>query len=247
MSSAKKTPERKQGTPATKMETSKHSEEGVPGTASRGKPPASETPASVEGLREETLKVVAGRMPLTSDMSVSLVGSSESGKSGHVSTTEGPTNQQARSSVESNRPGKGSAGIERSMSGLEERDSSSLPQEDVEDVGEFLHEWEPQKAIPKIPSLEEDHMLKSPPPDFVLGPEQRLRLHGEIRKKLWQAYRLVSSTTFAEAEQSSKVVEAISRARDELAEKKARQVFEQEHQRKRHDLQSQLEETARQM
>ena len=43
------------------------------------------------------------------------------------------------------------------------------------------------------------------------------------------------------------MVGAVSRAREELAEKKARQVFKGEHQKKRSDLQSQLEETTRQM
>ena len=88
-------------------------------------------------------------------------------------------------------------------------------------------------------------MLKRPRPDFVLGPERWLELHEEIREKLWQAYRLVNPTTFAKAEQSLKVVEAISRAREELAERKAREVFKEEHQRS--DLQGQVEETAQQM
>ena len=90
-------------------------------------------------------------------------------------------------------------------------------------------------------------MLKRPPPDLVLGPEHWLELHKGIQEKLWQAYRLVNPTTFAEAEQSSKVLEAISRAREELAEKKAREVFREEHERKRSDLQRQLEQTARRM
>ena len=90
-------------------------------------------------------------------------------------------------------------------------------------------------------------MLKRPPPDFVLGPEHWIGLHEENREKLWQAYRLANPTIFAEAEQSSKVVETISRARDELAEEKAGEVFKEEHQRRSSDLQSQLEETARRM
>ena len=90
-------------------------------------------------------------------------------------------------------------------------------------------------------------MLKRSPPGFVLGPEHWIGLHEEIWEKIWQVYRLVNPTTFAEAEQYSKVVIAISRAREELAEKKARAVFKEEHQRKRSDFQSRLKETARQL
>ena len=68
-------------------------------------------------------------------------------------------------------------------------------------------------------------MLKRPPPDFFLGPEHWIGLHEEIREKLWQAYRLANPTTFAETEQSTKGVETVSRAWEELAEKKAREVF----------------------
>ena len=241
MSPAKRTSERKKGTPATRKGTSKNSEEGPPDTAERERPTTSETPASVEAInREEALKNATGRMPLTLDVSASLVGSSGSGNMRHAFAAEGTTKQQARGSTESNRPGKGSVSRERSTSG-------SLPHKDVEEFRESLHEWKPQQAVPKIRSFEEDDMLKRPPPDFVLGPEHWLGLHRDIWEKLWQAYRLVNPTTFVEAEQSSKVVEAIPRAREELAEKKARQVFEEEHQRKISDLQNQLEETVRQM
>ena len=58
-------------------------------------------------------------------------------------------------------------------------------------------------------------------------------------------YRLINPTTFAEAEKSTKVVEAIFRDREELAEKQAREIFEDEHEKKRSDLQSRLEEAAR--
>ena len=65
--------------PATRMGMSKNSEERPPDTVEREKPITSETPASVEGKsREGPLKAVTGRMSLTSDMSGSLVGSSES-------------------------------------------------------------------------------------------------------------------------------------------------------------------------
>ena len=43
------------------------------------------------------------------------------------------------------------------------------------------------------------------------------------------------------------MVKAISRARKELTEKKAKEVFESEHEQKRRDLQSRLEEAARRM
>ena len=96
-------------------------------------------------------------------------------------------------------------------------------------------------------SFEEDALLKRPPPDFVLDQEHWLGLHEEIREKLWQVYRLVNATAIAEAEKSTRMVEAISRARKELTEKKAREVFEDEHEQKRSDLQSRLEEAARRM
>ena len=60
-------------------------------------------------------------------------------------------------------------------------------------------------------------------------------------------YRLVNPTTIAETEKSTRMVEAISRARKELAEKKAREVFEDEQEQKRSDLQNRLEEAARRM
>ena len=233
MASAKRTSERKKGVPATRMGTSKNSKEGPPDTAQREKPTTSETPASVEGKsREGTLKAVTAQMPLTSGISASLVGSSESETMGQMSA--------ARVSSESKRPGKGSASRERSSLGLEKRNSAILPQEDV-----GIPTATETKSCPEIPSFEEDDMLKRPPPDFVLGPEHWLGLHEEIREKLWQAYRLVNPTTFAEAEQSSKVAEAISKAREEHAENKAGVIFKEEHQRKRSDLQSQLEGTAR--
>ena len=148
MSSAKRTSERQKNTPATRMGTRMLSEQRPPETASGKKPATSETPSSVEGSKGESAKAVVGRIPLTSEISSILAGSSKSGNLGHMSATEGLATQQSRGSGESNRPGKGSASLERSLSGLEERDSRSLPQEDVEEFREFLHEWKPQ-AVPK--------------------------------------------------------------------------------------------------
>ena len=96
-------------------------------------------------------------------------------------------------------------------------------------------------------SLEEDALLKRPPPGFDLGQEHWLGLHDGIREKLWQVYRLVNPSTMEDAEESSRMVEAISRDRKELSEKKAREVFEREHASKREDLQSRLDEAARQL
>ena len=120
-----------------------------------------------------------------------------------------------------------------------------LQREDAEEFGEFLHEGK-SIAPPTVRSFEEDALLKRPPPDFVLGQEHWLGLHEEIREKLWQVYRLVNPTTIEDAEESTRMVEAISRARKELSEK-AREVFENEHEQKRRDLQSRLEEAARRM
>ena len=68
-------------------------------------------------------------------------------------------------------------------------------------------------------------------------------LHVEIRENLWQAYRLLHPATFEEAKQPSNTIEDISRAKDELVEKKAKKIFEEEHRRKRSGHQNQLEET----
>ena len=202
-------------------------------TAKGGKPMTTQTPSSVE---EDSEKAVTGRMPLTSERSVSLVEGSESLK-GQVSA--------ARGSTESNRPEKGLSARRRSSLGSDDR-LSILQKEDVEEFGEFLHEGK-SVAPPKVRSFEEDALLKRPPPDFVLGQEHWIRLHDEIRENLWQVYRLVNPTTIVEAEESTRMVKAISRARKELAQKKAREVFEDEHELKRSDLQSRLEEAARRM
>ena len=116
----------------------------------------------------------------------------------------------------------------------------------MEEFGEFFDEGK-SVAPPIVRSFEEDALLKRPPPDFVLGQEHWIRLHEEIRGNLWQVYHLVNPTAFAEAEESTRVVEAISRARKELTEKKAREIFEDEHEQKRSELQSRLEEAARRM
>ena len=75
-------------------------------------------------------------------------------------------------------------------------------------------------------SFEEDALLKRAPPDFALGQEHWLGLHVEIREKLWQGYRLVNPTTSTKPEKCTRMMETIYRARKELAEKKAREVFE---------------------
>ena len=218
---------------ATRLSMSTDSEEVPHITAKREKPMTAQTPSSI---KEDSEKAVTGRMPLTSERSVSQVKGSEN-LNGQMSA--------ARGSEESNRPEKGSPARRRPSSGSEDR-LSMLQREDAEEFGEFLHEGK-SVAPPIVRSFEEDALLKRPPPDFVLGQEHRLGLHKEIREKLWQVYRLVNPTTIAEAEKSTRMVEAIFRARKELTEKKAREVFEDEHEQKRSDLQSRLEEAARRM
>ena len=190
-------------------------------------------PSSVQ---EDSDKAVTGRMPLTSERSVSQVEDSGNVK-GQMSATRG--------SAESDRPEKGSPARRRPSSGSEDR-QSMLQREDAEEFGEFLHERR-LVARPTVRSFEEDALLKRPPPDFALGQGHWLGLHEGIRKKLWQVYRLVNPTTIEDAEESTRMVKAISRARKELTEKKAREVFESEHEQKRRDLQSRLEEAARRM
>ena len=151
----------------------------------------------------------------------------------------------ARCSAESNRPEKGSPARRRPSSGSEDR-LSMLQREDAEEFGEFLYEGKSIAPTP-VRSFEEDGLLKRPPPDFILGQEHWLGLHEEIREKLWQVYHLVNPTTIEDAEESTRMVEAISRARKELTAKKAREDFENEHEQKRRDLQSRLEEAARRM
>ena len=64
----------------------------------------------------------------------------------------------------------------------------------------------------------------------------------KIHQKLWQAYRLVNSSIFEEAEQPSKIVETIAPAKDELPKNKAKQqVLEEEYWSTRRVYQEQLE------
>ena len=217
---------------ATRLGMITDSEE-MPQTAKRGEPRTAQTTSSVQ---EDSDKAVTGRMPLTSERLVSQVEGSKNLK-GQMSATRG--------SAESIWPEKGSPAQRRPSSGSENR-LSMLQREDAEKFGEFLHE-EKAVAPPIVRSFEEDALLKRPPPDFILGQEHWLGLHEEIREKLWQVYRLVNPTIIEDAEESTRMVEAISRARKELTEKKAREVFENEHEQKRRDLQSRLEEAARRM
>ena len=186
--------------------------EDVPQTAKGRKPRAAQTLSSVH---EDSEKAVTGRMPLTSERSMSEVEGSKSWK-GQTSA--------ARDSVESNWPKKGSLAWRRPSLGSKDR-LSMLQREDAEEFGEFLHEGK-SVAPPIMRSFEGDALLKRPPPDFVLGQEHWLGSHGEIREKRWQVYRLVNPTTITEAEKLTRMVEAISRTRKELAEKKVTEVFE---------------------
>ena len=189
--------ERKKWMAAARLGTSTDSED-VPQT---------ETPSSVD---EDSQKAVTGRMPLTSEKSVSQVEGSKIEK-GQMSA--------AQDSAEWDRlTRRGPA------SGSEDR-LSTLQREDAEEFGEFFHEG---KAIvpPIVRSFEEGAPLKRPPPDFALGQEHWLGLHVEIREKLWLRYRLVNPTSITEAEECTRMMEAIYRTRKELAEKKAREVFE---------------------
>ena len=100
----------------------------VPQTAKGGKPRTAQTPLSVQ---EDSDKAVTGRMPLTSERSVSHMEGSENLK-GHMSA--------ARGFAESNRPEKGSPARRTPSSGSEHR-LSMLQREDAEGFGEFLHAW----------------------------------------------------------------------------------------------------------
>ena len=150
-----------------------------------------------------------------------------------------------RGSAESDWPEKGSPARRKPSSGSEDR-LSMLQREDAEEFGEFLHEGK-SVAPPIVRSFEEDALLKRPPQDFVLGQEHWLGLHEGIQEKLWQVYRLVNPTSITEAEECTRMVEAISRTRKDLTEKKTREDFESEHVQKRRDLQSRLGEAARRM
>ena len=207
--------------------------EDVPQTAQGGEPITAQTPSSV---LEDIEKALAGRMPWTSEKSASQVEGSKIEK-GQMSA--------ARDSEESDRPKKGSPARRGPASGSENR-LSTLQSEDAEKFGEFFHEGK-AGASPKVTSFEEDTILKRAPPDFALGQEHWLGLHDDIREKRWQVYHLVNPTSITEAEECTRMVEAISKTRKELSEKKAREVFEKKHALKREELQSRLDEAARQL
>ena len=153
--------ERKKGMAAARLGTNTDSED-VPQT---------ETPSSVD---EGSRKAMIGRMPLTSEKSVSQVEGSKIEK-GQMSA--------ARDSAESDRPTRRGP-----ASGSEDR-LSTLQREDAEEFGDFSHEG---KAIepPKVRSFEEDALLKRAPTGFALGQEHWLGLHVEIRENFWLRYRL---------------------------------------------------------
>ena len=94
--------------------------EEVPQTAQGGEPITAQTPSSV---LEDTKKAVTGRMPLTSEKSVSQLEGYKFEK-GQMST--------ARDSAESDRPTR-----RGSASGSEDR-LSTLQKEDAEEFGEFF-------------------------------------------------------------------------------------------------------------
>ena len=162
----KRTSERKKGMAATRLGTSTDNED-VPQTEKGGEPITAQTPSSVH---EDSEKAVTGRMPLTSERSVSQVEGSGNEK-GQISA--------ARGSAESDRPKKGSSARRRPASGSEDR-LSMLQRENAEEFGEFLLEGK-AVAPPIVRSFEEDALLKRSPPDFVLGKEHWLGLHVEIR------------------------------------------------------------------
>ena len=201
---------------AGRVGTSMDSED-VPQTAEGGEPTTAQTPSSVH---EDSRKAGTGRMPLTSEGSVSQVEGSKKLK-GQMSA--------ARDSAESDRPAR-----KRPASGSEDR-LSMLQREDAEEFGP-----------PTVRSFEEDALLKRPPPDFGLGQEHWLGLQVYIREKLWRMYRLDNPLTM-EDEESYRMEEVIARARKERSEKMAREVFEREYASKKEDLQSRPDEAARRM
>ena len=198
---------------AARVGTSMDSED-LRQTAEGGEPTTAQTPSSVQ---EDSRKAMTGRMPLTSEGSVSQVEGSKILK-GQMSV--------ARDSGESDRPAR-----RRTASGSEDR-LSMLQREDAEEFGP-----------PAVRSFEEDALLKRPPPDFGLGQEYWLGLQVYIREKLWRMYRLDNPSTM-EDEEPYRMEEAITRARKERPEKMAREVFEREYASKKEDLQSRLDEAA---
>ena len=183
--------------------------EDVPQTAEGGEHTTAQTPSSVQ---EDSRKAATRRMPLTSEGSVSQVEGSKKLK-GQMSA--------ARNSAGSDRPAR-----RRPASGSEDR----LFILQIEDAEEF--------GPPIVRSFEEGALLKRPPPDFGQGQECWFGLQVYIRERLWLLYHLDNPSTMDD-EESSRMMEAIARGRKKLAEKKAREVFE--------DLQSRLDEAARQL
>ena len=145
-----------------------------------------------------------------------------------------------RDSAESDRPTR-----IRPESGSEDR-LSTLQREDAEEFEEFFHEGK-ASAPPRVRSFEEDARLKRPPPDCELNHEHWLGLHDGTRVKLWRLYSLDNPSTIEDDEESSRMVEAIARARKERLEKRAREDFEREHASKSEDPQNRLDEAARQL
>ena len=118
--------------------------------------------------------------------------------------------------------------------------------EDAEEFGEFFHEGK-ASAPPKVRSFEEDALLKRPPPDYEQSQEHWLDLHDGTREKLWRLYRMDNPSTLEDDEESVRMEEAMARARKERSDKKAREDREREYAVKRVDLQTQLDEAARQL
>ena len=202
--------------------------EDAPQAAEGGEPLTVQTPSSVE---EDVREAGTGRMPLTSD--------------GSGSQVEGPKFEKgqtsaSRDSAESDRPTR-----RRPASGSEER-LSTLQREDAEEFGEFFHEGK-ACAPPKVRSFEEDALLKRPPPDYEQSQEHWLDLHDGTREKLWRLYRMDNPSTLEDDEESVRMEEAMARARKERPDKKAREDLEREHAVKRVDLQTRLDEAARQL
>ena len=201
--------------------------EDVPQTAEGGEPLTAQTPSSVD---EDSRKAGAGHIPLMSEGSGSQVEGSKFEK-GKMSAS--------RDSAESDRPTR-----RRPASGSEDR-LSTLQREDVEEFGEFFHEGK-ASAPPKVRSFEEDALLKRPPPDYELSQEHWLDLHDGTREKLWRLYCMDNPSTLEDDEESFRLEAAMARARKERSDK-AREDLEREHAAKRVDLQTRLDEAARQL
>ena len=164
---------------------------------------------------------------------------------GSVSQVEGSKFEKgqmyaSRDSAELDRPTR-----RKPVSGSEDR-LSTIQREDTEEFGVILHE-EKASAPPRVRSFEEDARLKRPSSDCELSQEHWLGQHDGTREKLWRLYRLDNPSTMENDEESSRIVEAIARARKGRLEKRVREDFESEHASKREDLQNRLDEAARQL